>query len=464
MKIPSEGAIIAGKYRLVRKLGEGAMGTVWQAQHLALKSQVAIKFIQVDTAPHAEALPRFLREAQAAASLRSPHVVQILDHGVDDGMPYIAMELLEGETLADRLARVGRLSPIEAARILVHVGRAIGRAHEAGIVHRDLKPDNVFIVRNDDEELAKVVDFGIAKSTAANSLTGPASAGTRTGAVLGTPYYMSPEQTEGAKNLDFRADIWAIGVIGFECLLGRRPFDAETLGGLLLAICIRPIPVPSQSGAVPAGFDAWFARACAREPSQRFASAKETTQEFKLLCEGGTPSILDSMRPTPPTAVLGALSGTPVLTDSGGVRGQSVEGFASTNMGGSGSTLAKPKRSTLLPFVVLGLLSLGGIALAWSLLKGSVPATSASGVLATASSVGLPTPVVPLTVSVAAPVILAASAASSSSAEPPASAKRAASGSTSSKHREMPARIAPPPRGATPAPQPAATPTVNLGI
>jgi serine/threonine protein kinase len=457
MNVPSEAAIIAGRYRLVRILGQGAMGTVWQAQHLTLKSQVAIKFIQVDTAPHAQALARFLREAQAAASLRSPHVVQILDHGVDDGMPYIAMELLEGETLADRLARVGRLSPIEAARILVHVGRAIGRAHEAGIVHRDLKPANVFIVRNDDEELAKVLDFGIAKATAANALAGPASAGTRTGAALGTPYYMSPEQTQGAKNLDFRTDIWAIGVMGFECLLGRRPFDAETLGGLLLAICTGPIPVPSQSGAVLAGFDAWFARACAREPSQRFVSAKETTQEFKRLCDGGTPSISDSMRPTPPVAVLGALSGTLVMTDLGGLPGQSVEGFASTNKGGSGSILAKPKRSTALPFVVLGLLSLGGIVLAWSLLKGSVPSTSAAGVLAPASGVGLPTPVVPLTVSAAAPVTLA----SSSSAEPPASAERAATGSSSSKHKEMPPRIAPPPRGVTP---PAANPTVNLGI
>ncbi|HEY3666689.1 MAG TPA: serine/threonine-protein kinase, partial [Polyangiaceae bacterium] len=135
--------IIAGKYRLLRKLGQGGMGSVWYAEHLTLHSPVAIKLIDPSIADNAEALGRFLREAQSAASLRSPHVVQILDHGVDNGVPYIAMELLDGESLADRLTRVVRLSPSETARVLQHVGRAIGRAHEAGIVHRDLKPDNI---------------------------------------------------------------------------------------------------------------------------------------------------------------------------------------------------------------------------------------------------------------------------------------------------------------------------------
>jgi serine/threonine protein kinase len=241
---PREHSIIAGKYRLIRQLGQGGMGSVWLAEHLTLCSQVAIKLIHVDMAGSAEVLGRFLREAQAAASLRSPHVVQILDHGVDDGTPYIAMELLDGESLADRLARVGRLEPAALARIMTGIGRAIGRAHEASIVHRDLKPDNVFLVRNDDDEITKVLDFGIAKATV-GSLGAAVSSATRTGAVLGTPYYMSPEQAEGARSLDHRTDIWAMGVIAFECLLGRRPFDAETLGGLLLAICTRPIPVPS---------------------------------------------------------------------------------------------------------------------------------------------------------------------------------------------------------------------------
>src|SRR4051812_43597441 len=276
--------VLSGKYRLDRELGRGGMGSVWLAQHLTLHSPVAIKLIDATIATNPEALSRFLREAQAAASLRSPHVVQILDHGVDDGVPFIVMELLDGESLAARLERQGRLSPQDTAQIMTQVARAMTKAHEAGIVHRDLKPDNVFIVRNDEEEICKVLDFGVAKSHT-NGVAAVSST-TRTGSVLGTPYYMSPEQAEGAKSVDHRTDIWAIGVMAWECLLGARPFEAETLGGLLLAICARQMPTPSRSGAVPVGFDAWFARACARDVSQRFATAKEAAQQLRSVCAG----------------------------------------------------------------------------------------------------------------------------------------------------------------------------------
>jgi len=246
---PTGETIIAGKYRLLQKLGEGGMGSVWRAQHIPLDSPVAIKLIDPALASTTDALSRFLREARAAASLRSPHVVQILDHGVDEGTPYIAMELLEGETLGQRLARVGKLPPSDTARMLVQVGRAVRRAHDAGIVHRDLKPDNVFIVHNDDDEIAKVLDFGIAKLN--RGIDGaPSTGATRTGALLGTPDYMSPEQIEGDRSLDYRSDIWSLGVIAFECLVGRRPFDAESIGSLILAICSRPMPVPSNYGPI----------------------------------------------------------------------------------------------------------------------------------------------------------------------------------------------------------------------
>ena len=144
------GRILGGKYRLVRQLGQGGMGSVWHAEHLTLSSPVALKLIEPGTAEDPAALQRFLREARTAAALRSPHVVQILDYGVDDDTPYIAMELLEGESLSERLRRLGQLSLAETARVIQHMARAIGRAHEAGIVHRDLKPENVFIVKNDD--------------------------------------------------------------------------------------------------------------------------------------------------------------------------------------------------------------------------------------------------------------------------------------------------------------------------
>ena len=284
MQDPSGATVLAGKYKLVHQLGKGGMGSVWLAQHLTLHSPVAIKLIDTQIANHPEALARFLREARAAAALRSPHVVQILDHGVDNGTPYIAMELLEGESLAARLRKVGRLSPADTARIVTHTARAVARAHEAGVVHRDLKPDNIFLIENEEEELAKVLDFGIAKSTIVG-FGMSAVPDTRTGALMGTLQYMSPEQTEGVKSVDFRTDIWAMGVIAFECLLGRRPFDAEAVGALVLEICSRPLPVPSKVGAVPAGFDAWFARACARVPSDRFPSARDAATDLRRICQ-----------------------------------------------------------------------------------------------------------------------------------------------------------------------------------
>jgi eukaryotic-like serine/threonine-protein kinase len=152
--------IVGGKYRLIRQLGRGGMGSVWLAHHATLNAPVALKLI--DSAKLGDdAAQRFLAEARMAAALRSPHVVQILDYGVDAGTPHIAMEVLEGETLAQRLARVQRLSVAETARVLQQVVRAIARAHDAGVVHRDLKPENIFIVRNDDDELIKVLDFAL---------------------------------------------------------------------------------------------------------------------------------------------------------------------------------------------------------------------------------------------------------------------------------------------------------------
>src|SRR5690606_29037589 len=147
--------------------------------------------------------------------------------------------------------------------------------------HRDLKPSNIFLISNDDEELAKVLDFGIAKSLdPSDTLNGE---GTKSGVMVGTPYYMSPEQAAASGEVDASTDIWAMGILAFECLLGRLPFLENSLGGLVLAICARPLPIPSDWGPVPNGFDAWFARACAREPSDRFASAREAASEFRAL-------------------------------------------------------------------------------------------------------------------------------------------------------------------------------------
>jgi hypothetical protein len=275
-----EHAVIAGRFRLNRQIGRGGMGSVWHATHLGLDIPCALKFIEGDYAPMAEAQTRFEREAKAAATLRSPHVVQILDHGVYEGTPYIAMELLEGEDLGQRLQRVGRLSPRDTHAIVTQVSRALSKAHALGIVHRDLKPDNIFLVQDDDREIAKVLDFGIAKQDH-NSLQG---SNTKTGAMLGTPYYMSPEQAQGTKSVDFRSDLWSLAVIVYQCTTGRLPFESEALGDLLMKIIMNPLPVPSQHAEVPMGFDAWWTRAASRDPAARFQSAKDLADSLGLVC------------------------------------------------------------------------------------------------------------------------------------------------------------------------------------
>jgi serine/threonine protein kinase len=473
MQPPPQAQVIAGKYRLVRQLGKGGMGSVWYAEHLTLHSPVAIKLIDPEIAQNAEALARFLREAQSAASLRSPHVVQILDHGVDNGVPYIAMEVLDGESLADRLTRIGRLMPAETARLMTHVGRAIGRAHEAGIVHRDLKPDNIFIIRNDEEEIGKVLDFGIAKSTA-HGLGASSGGATRTGALLGTPYYMRPEQAEGARTLDHRTDIWAMGVIAFECIVGRRPFDAEALGGLLLAICTRPIPVPSQWNSVPAGFDAWFARACARDLNARFATAKEAATDLRRVCEGadghaGAVSQQSGFGINTAGAV-GALSTGPSAS------GRSVPGFAATTgqLSTSEVSFLVPRKSKA-PFVILGIVLLGAVAGGVALMKmgastdsvssAEIPSSVAPPAAADAPRV-VPAaePVPPLPTPIVEPAPSAAPSAA------PTPAPKAATPVPARKTAKAPAKPAEAPKPAAPAPPPAPPPTaaakpkVNLGI
>ncbi|HZO17086.1 MAG TPA: serine/threonine-protein kinase [Polyangiaceae bacterium] len=277
-RTPESGHEIAGRYRLVEPLGRGGMGEVWRAEHIALRAPVAVKLIdaellaRVDGAELEEILARFEREAQAAALLRSPHVVHVMDHGVEQGVPYLVMELLEGETLEDRLVRRRPLKHAETLRILSDVGRAMSKAHKLGIVHRDLKPDNIFLVQNEDAEIAKVLDFGVAKLT--NPVPGQGHT-TRTGHLLGTPCYMSPEQAQGKGDIDARSDLWAMAVMAFECVCGYRPFESNAVGELVLLICAKPLPRPSTLSEVPPGFDDWWLRAADRDPEHRFQSARE---------------------------------------------------------------------------------------------------------------------------------------------------------------------------------------------
>jgi len=284
MTEPAPDQIVAEKYRLSRILGRGGMGSVWEGLHTSLGTRVAVKFIDKQYANSEEARTRFENEARAAARLTSKHVVRVYDHGVaEDGSPYIVMEFLEGEPLDQRLERLGRLPPAETATILAQVCRGLTNAHQAGIVHRDLKPENIFLVwdAEDQADVAKVVDFGIAKFEESSGVT----SATRTGLVLGTPYYMSPEQARGFKNLDLRSDLWSIGVIAYRCIVGVLPFNGEAMGDLLVKICVDPLPVPSKmAGNVPVAFDDWFVRALSREPEDRFSSAAALAKALLAAC------------------------------------------------------------------------------------------------------------------------------------------------------------------------------------
>jgi len=272
--------VIAGRYELEALVGEGGMGAVWRARHLQLQSAVALKLMSPAISQQPEALNRFLREARAAARLSSLHVVKVFDFGVDGETPFIAMELLEGESLRARMERQGALSPEVTLWVMRHASRALSKAHAEGIVHRDLKPENLFITQQEDE-LLKVLDFGVAKLSGTGS--GLPTTSTRTGALLGTPFYMSPEQARGIKAVDHRSDIWSLAVIAFECLTGRLPFESAAFGDLVLKICTLPAPVPSALARVPAGFDAWFARAVQREPEQRYATVDEMLAALEVV-------------------------------------------------------------------------------------------------------------------------------------------------------------------------------------
>jgi serine/threonine protein kinase len=265
------GVVVSARYRLVRPLGVGGMGTVWLADDLLLDSQCALKLIDDDKAQSDEVRIRFAREAKVAAQLRGSHVVDVFEHGEWEGTPFIAMEYLHGEDLGTRLDRETVIDAASTYRIAAHVARALARAHAFGIVHRDLKPENVFLVQGDDGEVAKVVDFGIAKHDA-YSLRDKT---TKTGSFLGTPFYVSPEQARG-KPTDHRSDLWSLAVIVFQCMTGRPPFESEALGELMGLILYEDLPKPSLvRPGISEAFDAWWERAAKRDRDERFQSARE---------------------------------------------------------------------------------------------------------------------------------------------------------------------------------------------
>ncbi len=280
-----------GSFRVTGLLGEGGMGQVYGAEHVLIGRKAAIKVLASEVALDKDVVSRFFNEARAVNDIRHPNIVEVTDFGHVGTQPYIVMELLEGETLEDRLARVGVLDPVHAIQILSQVASAVGAAHEHGMVHRDLKPANIFLCQHPDyPDFVKVLDFGIAKLTATRDQV----AGHRTacGAIIGTPAYMSPEQCLGDANLDHRSDIYALGVLTCQIMTGRRPFDADTAGRLIILHVQAAPPDPCTiNPALPAPIGAVILRALEKQREQRFASMREF-REALLAAVAGTKPLL----------------------------------------------------------------------------------------------------------------------------------------------------------------------------
>ncbi len=292
--LPAIGSTIAGKYRLERVLGRGGMGMVFEAHHLQLELQVAIKFLLPETLGVAGAAARFLREARAASRIRSEHVVRVLDiDALADGTPFFVMEFLTGSDLHVLLRTRGALPVAEAIDYVLQVCEALAEAHALGIVHRDLKPGNLFLTRRlDATPLVKLLDFGIAKAPDAQGWTEGSLTMTR--GTLGSPLYMSPEQLRDTSSVDLRTDLWALGVILYELVTAHHPFDGGSLAsvGALIAAS-EPTPLARYFDEVPAALEGVIARCLAKDPNARFANVGELAAALRPLSEDRSRASLD---------------------------------------------------------------------------------------------------------------------------------------------------------------------------
>ena len=325
------------RYVIERELGSGGFGTVYRARHTFTDRAVALKLLRQDRKSTPQTLDRFLQEARASAAIGSPHIVQVLDAGVaDGGHAFLAMELLEGEDLATRIERRGKMSPDEAIRIAREVLSGLGAAHARGIVHRDLKPANIFLASTADGERVKILDFGISKMRLPGRMDGLTS----TGMVLGTPTYMSPEQFRGARDVDGRADLYSLAVILYEMLSGKLPFHADSYESLLLKVMSEPpVPLARVAPDVPAPLVYVIERGLARDPDARWSSAAELSRALDAAARGepvlaGAPSTGHAAHAA--TALHAASRGTPtpptrVWTDSSELRSSPAAASAASS-------------------------------------------------------------------------------------------------------------------------------------
>jgi tRNA A-37 threonylcarbamoyl transferase component Bud32 len=301
------GSKIAAKYTLRRLIGRGGMGAVYEAENEAIGKRVAIKIVDEEWAKDESVVHRFAREARVASSVESEHIVTVFDAGMEGRRPYLVMELLRGEDMGTRLRRDRRVPLDEAIHVVAQVLRGLARAHQAGIVHRDLKPDNVYVTDwGADPLFAKILDFGISKIQRSKGGTAMLNL-TKRGVVLGTPFYMAPEQAQASGDVDARADIYGVGAILFECLSGRPPHTGETYDEVILSIRTREVPdVRAFDADVPDEVAALLRRALARDKDERFASAEEMLAALHVLAPSDPATRpLPAPRDTGPVVVRG---------------------------------------------------------------------------------------------------------------------------------------------------------------
>jgi len=291
-EMPKVGDVIAGKYRLEKVAGEGGMGVVYAAQHLVLRQRVAVKVLLPDAATSEMVIERFAREAQAAARIQSQHVARVMDAGsTDTGAPFLIMEYLEGCDLEELLQVEGPLPLTDVVDYLMQALEALAHAHAVGLVHRDIKPANLFLAcRADGGNVIKMLDFGISKATTSRPedkvLTGQA--------VLGSPVYMSPEQLRNAKDIDARADIWSLGVVAYELLAGKPPFDGDGVGEIFAAILEKdPEPLHIVNWRLPPEISAVITKCLQRKPEERWSDAAELLRALKPFGSGTWNSVVE---------------------------------------------------------------------------------------------------------------------------------------------------------------------------
>ena len=382
MALPAVGDVFAGKYAIEAVVGRGGMGVVLAARHLELDERVAIKLILADEGPKgAEMLARFVREAKLASKIKSDHVVRIIDVArLDSGEPYIVMELLEGRDLAELLARQGPLPIDQAALYVLQACEAIAEAHALGIVHRDLKPANLFLTTlRDGRPCIKVLDFGISKLMGEQG----AHAMTKTNALMGSPLYMSPDQLVQARDLDSRSDVWALGVILYELLTGRAPFDGEDVPQLIAQILHRPpLSLLSLRPDTPPELAALIEGALVKDRDQRIPNVAELSRGlFPFAPELGR---FSAERIAGMLSRAGVVPANAAATGAGtwsGASGTVRASTPSTTPGGASLDLAVARKPSLVVPVLAALgmlLTLGAVAAFLFFRRAPAPATVTS--------------------------------------------------------------------------------------